>query len=401
MKKLMLPIMLLAFLFSNCFEKDPVKPEQTKPEISNIKSPDSLFATSIKQELFSAKVEDPQGPEDISVVLCHIHFKQTQQLVQTDTLVDNGKQGDVVPKDGTYTKKISAEFTEGNAGIYTLVFKAIDKAGNESEPVSRDILVSDKIQNIAPVITTVAVDTVLDLAIPTEITLKVSATDPQGLADIQYVVSQIFFSDDNVPFLQNTLYDDGMNDDEIANDGMFTLKINPTIIEKMLVGKYFFSIQAFDKSGIGSEKVGEYLQVINSLNEPPVISELSAPDTMKLANTGSGFKYAKITIKAEDPQKLSDIYAVYFYSTKPNGELANKGNPLYLLDDGNIKSDGEPSESYDDVADDGIYTFIVSLPDQTDDGTPTQRGNYNFKFEAIDRSDAKSNQITHILTVIE
>jgi hypothetical protein len=51
--------------------------------------------------------------------------------------------------------------------------------------------------------------------------------------------------------------------------------------------------------------------------------------------------------------------------------------------------------SGDDVAGDGRYALKINLPV----GTPT--GNYTFVFQAIDKSDSTSNEISHILTVVQ
>jgi hypothetical protein len=60
-----------------------------------------------------------------------------------------------------------------------------------------------------------------------------------------------------------------------------------------------------------------------------------------------------------------------------------------MYDDGNLSG-----ISGDDIAGDGIYSIIIQLPPNT------QKGKYRFEFQAIDKSNASSNILTHYIYVL-
>ncbi|RKY78456.1 hypothetical protein DRQ00_05185 [candidate division KSB1 bacterium] len=118
-------------------------------------------------------------------------------------------------------------------------------------------------------------------------------------------------------------------------------------------------------------------------NDPPILSNLSAPDTVSRSQIPNNFL---LTIKVSDPQGLEDIDKVYFNTFKPD-DSPSSGNPFYMRDDG--------LQGVDQNANDGIYSLRIEISPQN------QLGNYRFEFEAIDKSGAKSNKIIHIITVVE
>ncbi|UCE04803.1 MAG: hypothetical protein JSW07_14415, partial [bacterium] len=357
----------------------------TIPILSQLVAPETLYLISEIDHFVSIHVDDPQGIDDIATVTCSIFHSNSQNPVKIDTLVDDGTHGDIITRDGIYTTGINVDFAQEQAGTYTLIFKAIDLSGNESEILSHELTVIAGEENIPPTITDVILPLVFDIKDTIGYLISIKANDPQGLDDIELLVLQIFPPTNNIPVLKDTLWDDGQNSDAIAGDGIYSQIIKPAF-SKSVIGKFSFHFQAFDKSGGESNAIIEVIDVVNKENSPPYIYNLSAPSTMKLLigkdNT------AVISISATDPQGLSDIRDVRFYSFKPDGTEA-KNSPIKMTDDGKKGSSG------DEVANDGIYSVIIKLPSDT----PT--GDYTFIFEAIDRSDAKSNQIPHILTVIQ
>ena len=118
-------------------------------------------------------------------------------------------------------------------------------------------------------------------------------------------------------------------------------------------------------------------------NDPPVLSNLVAPDTVSRSQIPNNFLLA---VEVSDPQGRDDISKVYFNTFKPDNSPSS-GNPFYMRDDG--------SQGVDQNANDGIYSLRIEISPQN------QLGNYRFEFEAVDKSGAKSDKITHIITVVE
>ena len=97
-----------------------------------------------------------------------------------------------------------------------------------------------------------------------------------------------------------------------------------------------------------------------------------------------------VRARVDDGQSLLDIQSVYFISQirEPSGTLGNPGNPIELLDNGDIEAFG------DKIAEDGIYSRIISI-------NPTNTpGTYIFTFEAKDRVDQISNVLVDSIVVV-
>ena len=382
MRKIFVLILPFLILLSNCEEENPTIPVGTNPVLSQPTAPDTLYFVSESDHFISITVNDPQGLIDIAVVTCTIFPSGSEDAVKTDSLVDDGTKGDIIPLDGIFTTSIDAGFAQAQTGSYSLVFKAIDLSGNESDTVSHQLTIVEGEENIAPSITDVTLPATFDIKETNNYHLvTVKVIDPQGQDDIKLVLLQVFSpvyeSSDSLilPILEDTLMDTGENGDEIANDGIYSNLFNSAFAEDE-VGKFSFYFQAYDSSNAASDAVVKIVDVIRSDNDPPAIFDLIAPSSMKLIP--DDFAYDTLYISASDAQGLNDIREVYFHSLKPNGEYANSGNPLYLTNKG-----------------EGLFSYILMLPYES------LPGDYTFTFEAVDKSDAKSNQITHILTVTQ
>lgn len=120
-------------------------------------------------------------------------------------------------------------------------------------------------------------------------------------------------------------------------------------------------------------------------NFPPVISNLSVPDT---AFIGSTIQLIYISIDVYDQNGLNDIEMVYFNSFIPPNGNPSQSNPFKLYDDGK-------ADHGDLVAGDGRFSTIVQLPTQ---GVTT--GQYRWEFEAKDRGKKLSNKIIHFITIL-
>lgn len=118
-------------------------------------------------------------------------------------------------------------------------------------------------------------------------------------------------------------------------------------------------------------------------NIAPVISELAAPDTIIVEEPRSVFR---MTLQASDENGQQDIKSVYFTTTRPDG--TSNGAKLFLYDTGNFEEDG------DEIEGDGIYSIIVQVTNEN------QKGEYTFDFQAEDRSNEKSNIISHKIVLM-
>jgi hypothetical protein len=241
-------------------------------------------------------------------------------------------------------------------------------------------------ENLSPVISKASVPDSVDITSSREI-ISVMGFDPDGLSDIVKAVCDIYHPEaPQVPNASIILADNGENGDVISGDGIFSAQLTADFAKKQ-PGLFSFRFQAFDQKGNASNSLVKVVALFDSNNEPPVISDLVAPDTLKL-NPTQVVKFI-VSVKAADPQGLENISRVYFNSYKPPDGEPSVSNPFYVNDSGNFSQHG------DQVAGDGIYSLRLEMPPST------ITGDYRFVFEAVDRSNAISNQIEHIVTVIK
>ncbi len=177
------------------------------------------------------------------------------------------------------------------------------------------------------------------------------------------------------------LLDNGQSPDFTKGDGFFSGKASFQI-RRVQVGSYAVQVIAESQDGYRSNAIIMPLRVYRG-NHPPIISDLSAPTTVKLGNQSQALL---LTVRASDPDGLKDVARVVFNSYKPDSS-ASGGNPFLMYDDG-LTAHG------DQDAGDGVYSLLISLPSNT------QLGTYRFEFQAFDRSNEPSNVIILRLTVI-
>jgi len=184
------------------------------------------------------------------------------------------------------------------------------------------------------------------------------------------------------------LRDDGVSPDHVKGDAVFAGRIEFQIV-RSVVGTFQADVWATSQYGLTSPAHRIPLSLVR-LNQPPQLSDLIAPDTLRL---GTQNQFLLLQVRATDPDGLADIKRVSFNSFRPDGSTSS-GNPFAMYDDGSEAIISQPDiRSGDKTKGDGIYSLTVVLP------PTTTAGLYRFVFQAIDRSDAASNTITHHISV--
>jgi hypothetical protein len=153
-------------------------------------------------------------------------------------------------------------------------------------------------------------------------------------------------------------------------------------IQRSLVGDFVLKLWAQNTNGEASNTLYLPLHIVRS-NQAPVLSNLTAPDSLHIGDTLS------MTIRVTDPDGLADVYQVGYLSLKPDGTYANGGNLILMYDDGK-----SAFPSGDRNAGDGIYTYTTTVP-QT-----ALRGMYTYTFSALDKARAVSNTITKKVVIL-
>ena len=231
---------------------------------------------------------------------------------------------------------------------------------------------------------TVNLDAVAQIDASLQFTVEATITHPEGPSAIARVSYSLSDASGLEPLANGSIYDDGTSPDSHAGDGVFTaiLKVSA---QDLPVGTYYCQFVAQSTQGYSSNTLIIPLSVIRKTDNPPVLSDLQAPDTISIRGQT---QMLVLAVKATDPDGQSDIAKVFFHSFKPNGTPTNGGAAFLMYDDG-----GE--DSGDAVKGDSIYTLTVVVDPSN------ALGRYRFDFQATDRSNVSSSTLTHYIQIVE
>jgi len=243
-------------------------------------------------------------------------------------------------------------------------------------PIISSTATSLKSLNVASV-TVPAGKTTID----TVITVTVSVSDVNGAGDIASVSCSVVTPDGT--FLKSApLHDDGLSPDAAAHDGNYTATVAVSF-PKELLGTYQLQFQTVDQSGYSSAVVSLPVRIYNTINSAPVLSNLVAPDTIFVPAAGTT-ELAKVSATVFDADGLADVKSVTLTIFRPvEGTVANIWQ---MYDDGGTVA-VQPFliSSGDLVANDGIYTFTIPVPSNTQKNMER-----DFIITAVDQSDSVS-----------
>ncbi|MEX1138947.1 MAG: choice-of-anchor X domain-containing protein [Bacteroidota bacterium] len=173
------------------------------------------------------------------------------------------------------------------------------------------------------------------------------------------------------PLTEGELNNLGVSPDIFASDSIFTGAVTFQI-NRSFIGNLTLELVPQSSDGIIGTSFLQTIE-IQRFNHPPVLSNLQAPDTVRIS-----LQSFVISVQASDPDGAPDIASVTRQT--PSGLILN-------LNDSGTNGDA--------VAGDGIYTEVVDL----DSSTPL--GSYSFVFRALDQSNATSNTILHTIIVLQ
>jgi len=199
------------------------------------------------------------------------------------------------------------------------------------------------------------------------------------------------------------LKDEGENGDILKDDGLYSLKvINNTLTQNPLseidTGRVYMEFQAT----YGNNEPIMVKDSFNLGNIIPLISSISAPDTIFLPDSG-GVKFELVTAEVHDADGPEDIRGVGFVSYHVEGDsFLNEGNIINLYDDGSEVIIYEPNFTSGDVdPNDGTYSFKIPVfgPGNPDPALQTKTGTFDWIFEAMDMAHTYSDTVIHRIIV--
>ncbi|RMD95099.1 MAG: hypothetical protein D6814_13675, partial [Calditrichaeota bacterium] len=296
-KRLFLWIWPLGLLLA-CHNRPPVSPGLQSPEVVEIIAPPKAFLQDSLGIAVHAKIQDPQGLEDIARVQC-ILIKADQSRLELD-MQDNGKDGDILPQDGQFMVRIPG-FLWGTTGTAAITIRATDQAANEATSDSVEIEVLPGTQAGPPKLLSLAFPDTVWADSSYQVQLLAQVTDPDGLADINLVNYDVFPPMHATPSLSGILSDDGSQDDGIAGNGLFGTRLGSNIFTAE-PGIFTLRVRAIDQQGEQSAAKLKTFYILSRLeNLPPVIVSVAAPDTISRSRQQSAFVIRAVVM---DPNGL-------------------------------------------------------------------------------------------------
>ncbi len=351
--------------------KDPVVNKIITAEYWNIK--DS------SQYSIEAHIEDPQGYDNIKTVTLTV-TDDNGGLILKNALYDDGafihpNSGDKMANDGIYANTFKAADIARQPATFTFTVSAEDDDGNTADPLEKSIIFDYASK---PILYNISVPETLKNSFETQY-FYVTVYDSAGVGNINKVWFQIEDIDIEGVLKTYDMYNDGTNGDAAANDSIYTYKADSSFS----IGRTGDFKLTFFAKNLFNQKSDAVIHNIYYAPEKPIITKIDMPDSLKRP---SGLEtIAKlIQVWVTDGQGQADIDSVYFYSRKPDGELANNGNSIPLKDDG---------QNGDEIAGDGIYSFLMYM------SSAAYIGTYEFYFYARDKSGNLSDSVKKTLEV--
>ena len=324
-------------------------------------------------------VEDPQGYDNIESVNLKVKDSGGTLLLESP-LYDDGAyfhpgNGDKMANDGIYTNIfVSAEIVQ-NPGAYTFTAEAKDIDGNTAQPLEISVVFD---YSARPLITNLSGPDTINSISGTQY-FYATVYDSSGLGNINHVYFNLEEEDKEGVLKTYYMYNDGENGDAVSNDSIYTYRIDSTFS----VGRTGTYKLSFIAENLFAQKSVPVIRSLYYTPEKPIITKIDMPDSLKRPE-GVETTARLIRVWVTDAQGQADIDSVYFYSRKPDGELANDGNSIPLRDDG---------QAGDEIAGDGIYSFLMYISSGAFIGT------YKFYFYARDKAGNISDSVTRNLEV--
>ena len=380
-------IFLCIGLLQNC-EKKGISPSiPSLPELAKVSIPDTVWLEKDSDFRIEASLSNRFVSDEAYSVIVTLTGSESNSS-RTYTLFDKGDSGDLITKDGLFSGKFSSlDFVE-TPGSYLVRFQLTGLGISSENILEKTILCIEGGGNSPPEISIPIIPRVISLDASSAIyVIAVDAVDSEGPDDIKSVEGRVYFPNSPVQNLTIKLRHLDQAADTTFGQDTYIFLFRPEDIAHQGSGEYFILFSATDKGGAASSELVKRIHFVSSVqNQSPLLTDLNAPDSL-IARGDT----LKLSIRTTDPNGQDDIFRVWFDSFLPNGDPA-KGNPFTMFDDGGELS-GENIRSGDLIKGDGIYSLIIQGP------VPGLSGEFRFVFQAVDKNNALSNTVEHIIYV--
>lgn len=223
------------------------------PKVLSAAVPDTLFSGS-QPLLFSVAVQDSNDIEDVTSVI--LRLKRDGSEISSVLLEFQSK---TAPDSGIFGAFFDSTFAAERDSLYTLEFSAVDLSDDVSDILTKEIF----LENAPPRVFDVELPETFQRPSSGEDTIdvRISASDPQGLGDIdsvKFVVQRL-----GGPPSIVQMFDDGNfadHRDILAGDGIFSRGL--TVSPQSTPGIFYFTFNAIDKVNNQSVTITDSLEIL-------------------------------------------------------------------------------------------------------------------------------------------
>ncbi|MCX6640161.1 MAG: hypothetical protein NTW14_06720 [bacterium] len=385
-------LLVLILFLAGCSSEDK-QPITPPPDLSEVqwasKLPNLVFESS-NYYLVQARAIFTVEPDSIVVYIVdatggnvaafHLYDDASAYPLSDALQFCDTHSGDLVANNGIYTRLVNAKFAD-NQGNYLL--KLMMWVGNSEYQDDNDTLVVGTSQ--APQVSgLICPDTLKSGFAPLQITVQAFDPDPPASDSVVAVVMKQYELSSGLQYGDSlTLQPSGSTN--------YGVTLTPAFALGRLSGFYTFVFRAWDSFSMLSDSLGRIVYVENFA---PHLSNPTFPDSIGLPEPENIIEVL-ISIKAFDDQTNLDIDKVYMFSRKPNGEMANGGNPIPMADNGLPFDPALWSEGYlgDQTAGDSLFSTTAILYDTSMVGT------YTFTFRSSDLAGNLSDTLITSMVV--
>jgi hypothetical protein len=340
------------------------------------------FARKYKAEVW---VKDPQGAGNLKGVYLTVHESSGDKEIFSDSLYDDGahfnpNDGDVIAKDGVFSNRFLASEVIKNSSQNDVIFRfiAYDKQNNVSQQWDKLITFSP---NSPPAINQIFAPDSLSF-MDENIIFSITVSDSDGIEDIVRAYFQSEKTDNGVIRYEQDLFNDGdfeNNGDLVAGDSTFSARITKSLlVAKKGIYNLIFHVEDLSET----QNVTEAKHQIYIENFESRFIEINTPNELAIPTEPDQQIRELITVEVSDPEGLTDIDSVYFFSLKPDSTLAQGGLPFIMVDNGlPFNPNGNVFlETGDEEYGDGIYSLSIFSD------FSSNPGEYTFLFYIRDRA---------------
>ena len=383
---LIFTIGVFILILVRCKEEGPVTAQPGYPEITSLSFPLTWNINAGDSALVQLNGRHDEGAAALQSAVLEVK-NNNGDLVYSAPLFDDGgyksSSGDVLAGDGVFRNRILPSDITHEKGIYTFLFTLQDIHGRSVTKDSSGILFG---LDAPPRVHAFNAPGFLPSASP-PVTISAVVSDPDSLNEIESVYIDLLRDERSVLDAPMALTRSSVQNEQAT----YLLNIDSSFAAGK-TGGYSLVLRVSDIFGVVNDSAKITMELEN---EKGHIVDVALQNQVQRPANSQSYVLVPVTARVTDPQSLNDVDSVYFYSRKPDGQLANNGKPFTMVDNGRAFNVNNPFvEAGDSLAADGVFTLTTLIFNDA------QPGVYVFTFFMRDKVGHLSAAVSDSIEVL-